>query len=51
MDTTIVGALLGTGFNGELRAPYEDLIISINQSGVPVVAVDIPSGLFGLERR
>lgn len=41
----IVDALLGTGFSGELRAPYAALIASINQSGLPVFAADIPSGL------
>lgn len=41
----IVDALLGTGFSGELRAPYAELITHINQSGLSVVSADIPSGL------
>jgi NAD(P)H-hydrate epimerase len=41
----IVDALFGTGFHGE---PHEDAarkIEAINASGVPVVAVDLPSGV------
>jgi hydroxyethylthiazole kinase-like uncharacterized protein yjeF len=41
----IVDALLGTGFNGEMREPFNKIIKSINQSGIPVLAVDIPSGM------
>lgn len=41
----IVDALLGTGFSGSLRKPFADLICLINQSGLPVVSADIPSGL------
>lgn len=41
----IVDALLGTGASGEVRDPLRTLIERINASGVPVVAVDIPSGL------
>ncbi|MBD9482731.1 NAD(P)H-hydrate dehydratase [Pseudomonas sp. PDM14] len=41
----LVDALLGTGFRGELRAPYAVAIERINASERPVLAVDIPSGL------
>ncbi|WP_263140957.1 NAD(P)H-hydrate dehydratase [Pseudomonas sp. RIT-PI-AD] len=41
----LVDALLGTGFKGELRAPCAAAIRWINASGLPVLAVDIPSGL------
>ena len=41
----VLDALLGTGLSGDVRAPYVDAIAKINGCGLPVVAVDIPSGL------
>lgn len=41
----VVDTLLGTGLAGEVRAPYSGVIDSVNASDVPVLAVDIPSGL------
>ncbi|WAJ36985.1 NAD(P)H-hydrate dehydratase [Pseudomonas sp. GOM7] len=41
----LVDALLGTGLSGAVRAPYAEAIETINDSGLPVLAVDIPSGL------
>lgn len=41
----VVDALLGTGLNQAVRSPFSDAIDSINQTGAPVLAVDIPSGL------
>ncbi|SMQ27214.1 NAD(P)H-hydrate epimerase [Pseudomonas helmanticensis] len=41
----ILDALLGTGLNGDVREPYLSAIKTINASGLPVTAVDIPSGL------
>ncbi|MNZ49670.1 Bifunctional NAD(P)H-hydrate repair enzyme Nnr [compost metagenome] len=41
----LVDALLGTGLGGAVREPYAGAIQRINASGLPVLAVDIPSGL------
>ena len=41
----ILDGLLGTGLNGPVREPVSDVIDTINQSGKPVIAIDIPSGL------
>lgn len=41
----IVDALLGTGARGEPREPLASLIDAANASGLPIVAVDLPSGL------
>ncbi len=41
----IVDALLGTGAAGEPRGAVADAITAIGGAGVPVVAVDIPSGV------
>jgi NAD(P)H-hydrate epimerase len=40
----IVDAILGTGASGEPREPYATAIDEINASGVPILAVDVPSG-------
>ena len=41
----IIDALFGTGFRGEPRPDAAALIERINAAGVPVVSVDIPSGV------
>lgn len=43
----IVDGLLGTGTKGPLRSPYDTWIAAINSSQLPVIALDIPSGLNG----
>ncbi len=43
----LVDCLFGTGFRGPVRSPYREIIRCANESGVPVLAVDIPSGLHG----
>jgi ADP-dependent NAD(P)H-hydrate dehydratase / NAD(P)H-hydrate epimerase len=41
----IVDALFGTGFQGETRPEAASQIEQINAAGVPVVSVDVPSGV------
>lgn len=43
----LIDALLGTGLQGEVRELYADLIRQANGSGLPIFAIDIPSGLCG----
>ncbi len=41
----LVDALLGTGLGRDVRSPYRGLIERISELSVPIVAVDVPSGL------
>lgn len=41
----VVDAVLGTGLGGEVRPAQRGVIEALNALGVPVLAVDIPSGL------
>ncbi len=41
----VIDALLGTGARGEPRPPIDRVIDQLNDSGVPILAVDVPSGL------
>jgi len=41
----VVDAMLGTGLCGEVRAPFLQAIRMVNDAGLPVLAVDLPSGL------
>lgn len=43
----VVDALLGTGLSGSVRGLYAKIVEDVVRSGLPVVAVDIPSGLSG----
>ena len=44
-NALIVDAILGTGIRSEVRGFLADAITLLNSSGLPIVAVDIPSGL------
>ena len=45
LQGVVLDALLGTGLQGAVREPYALVIGVLNASGLPVLAVDIPSGL------
>ncbi len=45
--TIVVDGLLGTGLRGEPIGIYAHLIAQVNAAGLPVIALDIPSGLNG----
>ncbi|WP_054773628.1 NAD(P)H-hydrate epimerase [Methylogaea oryzae] len=44
-DTVLVDGLLGTGLDRPVEGAYAQAIAAINESGRPVLALDIPSGL------
>jgi NAD(P)H-hydrate epimerase len=41
----LVDSLFGTGLTRPLGTPYSELVAAVNESGKPVLAIDIPSGL------
>lgn len=43
----IVDGFFGTGFRGSLSEPYKSLVHAANHSSLPIIAIDIPSGLNG----
>jgi NAD(P)H-hydrate epimerase len=45
LQGVVVDALLGTGVSGDVRAPYAEAIQLVNASALPILAVDLPSGL------
>ena len=44
-DGVLLDAMLGTGLRSAVREPFSSAIEAVNASGLPVVAVDLPSGL------
>lgn len=45
MSDLVIDAIFGTGFKGETEGYISHVIDTVNESGRPVVAVDVPSGL------
>lgn len=43
----VVDSMLGIGITGKLREPYQSCVNFINSLNVPIIAVDVPSGLGG----
>ncbi|MCC6128128.1 MAG: NAD(P)H-hydrate epimerase, partial [Chlamydiae bacterium] len=43
----LIDGLLGTGFKGTLEPPFSTLIKDANASSLPIIAIDLPSGLNG----
>src|SRR5437773_4591487 len=43
--TLIVDAIFGTGLNAPVSGFIESVITDVNTSGIPIVAIDLPSGL------
>src|SRR4029079_18211989 len=41
----IVDAIVGTGFHGPLTGLLETVVADVNELGVPVVAIDLPTGV------
>ena len=41
----VLDGLLGTGFHGQLREDAQRLIKLVNNAGVPVLSIDVPSGV------
>lgn len=46
-DAVVIDGLFGSGLRRQLDGLAEKIVATINALGVPVIAVDIPSGLFG----
>lgn len=41
----LIDGLFGTGFKGELREPYASTIRYMNSLKIPIISIDVPSGL------
>jgi NAD(P)H-hydrate epimerase len=41
----LVDALLGTGITGEIKPNFQAVIHQINQAGLPILSIDLPSGM------
>ncbi len=47
MPSWVIDALFGAGFSRPLEEESKDAVSDVNASGLPVLAVDVPSGLHG----
>ena len=46
--TCVLDAIVGTGAHLPIRAPYADAVRAMNDCALPVIAIDIPSGIDAL---
>lgn len=46
-SSLIIDGIFGTGFHGTISEPYATLVRAANDSKLPILAIDIPSGLNG----
>lgn len=47
LEGVIIDGLLGTGFQGKLDEKILNVILRVNQSKLPILSIDIPSGVNG----
>ncbi|MDD5574638.1 MAG: NAD(P)H-hydrate epimerase [Candidatus Omnitrophica bacterium] len=47
----VIDAIFGIGFSGAARPPYDRAIDLVNHSRIPVLSLDVPSGLDALNGR
>lgn len=47
LNGLIIDGIFGTGFKGEIQEPLASIIYKVNHSKLPIIAIDIPSGLDG----
>ncbi|HRD56170.1 MAG TPA: NAD(P)H-hydrate epimerase, partial [Parachlamydiaceae bacterium] len=47
LNGLIVDGIFGTGFKGEIKEPISSIIFKANHSKLPIISIDIPSGLNG----
>jgi ADP-dependent NAD(P)H-hydrate dehydratase / NAD(P)H-hydrate epimerase len=43
----VIDGILGTGFHGAVEGLFAEAISQANESGLPIIAIDIPSGVNG----
>ena len=45
----LIDAIFGIGLSGRVKEPYREVIDLMNQSKIPILAIDVPSGLDATE--
>ncbi|MCB0664803.1 MAG: NAD(P)H-hydrate dehydratase [Saprospiraceae bacterium] len=45
-DGILIDALFGSGLSRPLETPWSDLVNALNKSKLPILSIDIPSGMF-----